>query len=112
MSDMLLEDAVSIIDDRNGKPHEDDWELADAATAVRQYVMNLPRIDRVSVKRLKTMQVGDCRIFSEPDNTKNAGAPSQAFAQRAKIKITTTTCLVVIPSTAATVKAVIVCRIK
>lgn len=108
---MLLEDAIEVIDNRNGSPREDDWELAEAATTVRQYVESVPKIERVSAKRLKDMLVGECRIFSEPDNTKNAGAPSQGFAVRAKVKITTTACLVVVPSTSVTVKSVIVCRI-
>lgn len=108
---MLLEDAVSIIEERDGTPHEDDWELAEAAGVVKEYVMCIPRIVRVSSKRLKAMQVGDTCVFSEPDNTKNAGAPSQSFAVRAGVKITTTACLIVLPSTAATVKAVIVTRL-
>ena len=108
---MLLEEAVEIIDERNGRPHEDDWDLADAALTVRQYVMDLPKVCRVSAKRLKAMEVGDCCIFTEPDNTKNVGSPSQSYASRANIKITTTACLIVVPSTAATIKAVIVTRI-
>lgn len=107
---MNIDEAVEIIDDRNGKPHEDDWDLMDAAKTVREYVMAVPKIDRVTAKRLKAMVVGECRVFSEPDNTKNAGAPSQGFASRAGVKITTTACLVVVPSTAVTVKAVIVVR--
>jgi hypothetical protein len=108
---MLLEEAVEIIDNRNGKPHEDDWDLADAATTGRQYVMSIPKLERVSTKRLKAMDVGECRVFSEPENTKNTGAPSQGFACRANVKITTTACLIVVPSTATTVKAVIVVRV-
>lgn len=108
---MLLKDAIQIIDNRNGNPREDDWQLVEAATTVRQYVENIPKIERVSAKRLKAMMIGECRIFSEPDNTKNTGAPSQGFAVRAKVKITTTACLVVIPSTNVTVKAVVICRI-
>ncbi len=111
MSDMMLEDAVQIIDERNGRPHEDDWDLAEAATVVREYVASKPKIVRVSAKRLKAMAVGDCCVFSEPDNTKNAGAPSQSFAGRAGVKITTAACLIVVPSTTMTVKAVVVTRV-
>lgn len=69
------------------------------------------KIDCVSTKRLKTMTIGDSRIFTEPNNTKNSGSPSQSFAYRAGIQITTTTCFVVVPSTITTIKAVIVTRV-
>jgi len=111
MSEMTLEEAIGIIDDRNGRPHEDDWDLADAATVVRKMVVSKPKIVRVSAKRLKAMDIGDCCVFSEPDSAKNAGAASQSFASRAGIKITTAACLIVMPSTAEIVKAVVVTRV-
>ena len=74
-------------------------------------IMKVPRIARASTKRLKAMLVGDSYVFLEPAGTKNAGAPSQSYASRAGVKITTTSCLVVVPSSAAVVKAVIVTRI-
>jgi len=111
MSDMMLEEAIEIIDERDGRPQEDDWDLAEAACVVRGYVASKPKIVRVSAKRLKAMVVGECCVFSEPDNTKNVGAPSQSFANRAGIKITTAACLIVVPSTTVTVKAVVVTRV-
>ena len=108
---MPVEEAIKVVNNRNGSPREDDWELIDAATALKQKLTKTTRIKKISSKSLKTMAVGDCCLFTEPETTKNAGASSQAFASRCGIKIRTTGCFVLIPKTTETFKAVIVERL-
>ena len=38
---MTLKDAVAIGESRNGKPHEDDWELAEAAAVMSRYITQI-----------------------------------------------------------------------
>lgn len=71
--------------------------------------MNEIGLTKVSTKQLKSMEIGESRIFIEIGlGTKNAGAQSQAYAHRAGVKIQTKACLIVLPDSAETIKAVIV----
>lgn len=67
-------------------------------------------INKVTAARLKEMKVGDSVVFTEP-MSRNIGKATQSYAIRAGVKVTTKLCLVVIPATAETIRAVIVKRV-
>ena len=67
-------------------------------------------IERVTAARLRTLKVGESRIFTEPPSCRNAGRCVQGYATRIGIKVTTTACVVVTLSTVEAAKAVVVTR--
>ena len=67
---------------------------------------------QVSRALLSKMDVEEIKIFSEPKKTKNAGAPTQSYATRAKIQVTTHSCYVIIPKTNEMFKGILVKRKK
>lgn len=74
--------------------------------------LDIECLNRVSTKRLAAMAVGETQVFSESEGTKTAGSQTQCYAIRAGVKVATRVCLVVIPTTATTVKALLVTRIE
>ena len=69
-------------------------------------------IPLVTRKLLSEMSIGDSRVFIENRSVKNSGAAVTSYAHRAKIKVKTETCFIVIPTTLLTIKAVIVQRLQ
>lgn len=67
-------------------------------------------IERVTTARLRTLQVGESRIFTEPPSCKNAGSSVSGYASRIGIKVTTTACIVAALSTVEAAKGIVVTR--
>ncbi len=67
-------------------------------------------IERVTAARLRTLEVGESRIFTEPPWCRNAGRSVQGYATRVGIKVTTTACIVTTLTTVEAAKAVVVPR--
>lgn len=66
-------------------------------------------IPLVSRKRLEILEVGETIILREPDGT-NAGAAAQCYALRARIKIETHVCFIVVPKNESMTKVISITR--
>lgn len=66
---------------------------------------------RINARKIKTMKVGETRVFTELDY-KPPGSHTQAVATQKSIrmKVTTQTCWIIVPRTQELIKAVIVTR--
>jgi hypothetical protein len=70
----------------------------------------MTNIQKVSADLIRKMAIGESVVFTETPGCRNAGSQAQSYAIRAGASISTTHCLIVIPSTLETIKAVIVTK--
>ncbi len=66
---------------------------------------------KVTTRLLKRIKPGESAIFVERSKKKAPGAEVTAYACRAKVKVTTSLCLVVYPKTMEAIRAITVTRI-
>ena len=110
MENMNTEQARRLIADRDGRPHEDDWELLEAAETLANFVGTLvfPAPTR---QMLADLPIGTSIAVQETPNVKTPGSQCQSYASRAKVKITTQVNFMFSPKTEQTTKVVVVTRV-
>lgn len=68
---------------------------------------------RINAKKIKTMEVGESRVFTELEyKTPGSHVQSVATQKSLRMKVTTQQCWIILPRTKELIKAVIVTREK